>query len=43
VRVGRLVGDRVEVLSGLAGGERLVTEGASYLRDGDAVRVVGAG
>jgi len=43
VRVGRLVGDRVEILSGLAGGERLVTEGAPYLRDGDAVRIVGAG
>lgn len=43
VRVGRLRGDRVEVLSGLEGGERLVTEGASYLHDGDPVRIVGAG
>lgn len=43
VRIGRLVGDRVEVLDGLAGGERVVTEGASYLRDGQAVRVLGAG
>ena len=43
VRVGRLQGDTVEVLSGLEGGERLVTEGGPYLRDGDAVRIVGAG
>jgi multidrug efflux system membrane fusion protein len=43
VRIGRLVGDQVEVLGGLAGDERVVTEGASYLRDGQAVRVLGAG
>lgn len=43
VRIGRLVGDRVEVLEGLAGGERVVTEGAAYLREGDPVRIVGAG
>jgi RND family efflux transporter MFP subunit len=43
VRVGRLVGDRVEIVSGLEGGERLVTEGAPYLRDGDTVRIVGTG
>ena len=43
VRLGRLVGDRVEVLSGLSGGEQLVTEGAAYLRDGETVRVLGAG
>jgi multidrug efflux pump subunit AcrA (membrane-fusion protein) len=43
VRIGRLVGDRVEILGGLEGGERVVTEGASYLRDGQAVRVLGAG
>ncbi len=43
VRIGRLVGDRVEILSGLEGGERLVTEGAPYLRDGDSVRIIGAG
>ena len=29
-----------EVLSGLRGGETLVTKGQSYLRDGDAVRIV---
>jgi len=43
VRIGRLVGDRVEILGGLEGGEQVVTEGASYLRDGQAVRVLGAG
>lgn len=43
VRIGRLVGDRVEILGGLSGGERVVTEGASYLRDGQSVRVLGAG
>jgi RND family efflux transporter MFP subunit len=43
VRIGRLVGERVEVLGGLEGGERVVVEGASYLRDGQAVRVLGAG
>lgn len=43
VRIGRLVGDRIEVLEGLQGGERVVTEGAAYLREGVPVRVVGAG
>lgn len=43
VRIGRLVGDRVEILEGLAGGERVVTEGAAYLRAGDPVRVVEPG
>lgn len=43
VRIGRLVGDQVEVLDGLQGGERVVTEGAAYLRAGEPVRVVEAG
>lgn len=43
VRIGRLVGERVEVLDGLVGGEQVVTEGAAYLRDGQLVRVIGAG
>lgn len=43
VRIGRLVGERVEVLGGLVGGEQVVTEGAAYLRDGQLVRVIGAG
>jgi RND family efflux transporter MFP subunit len=43
VRIGRLVGGRVEVLGGLSGGENVVTEGAAYLRDGQPVRVLDAG
>lgn len=43
VRIGRLVDDRVEVLDGLVGGEQVVTEGAAYLRDGQRIRVLGAG
>jgi len=43
VRIGRLVGDQVEILEGLQGGERVVTEGAAYLRAGEPVRVVEAG
>ncbi len=43
VRIGRLVRDRVEVLGGLNGGEQVVTEGASWLRDGQPVRVLGSG
>ena len=43
IRLGRLVGDRVEVLGGLEAGERVVVDGASYLRDGQAVRVLGSG
>lgn len=40
VRLGRWVGTRVEVLEGLVEGDRVVTEGAAYLRDGEAVRVL---
>ncbi len=40
VRLGRLVGERVEVLGGLAPGDRVVTEGAAWLSDGAAVRVL---
>ena len=43
VRTGRLVGDRVEIVEGGHRGERVVTEGAEYLRDGMAVAVLGAG
>jgi RND family efflux transporter MFP subunit len=43
VRIGRLVGDQVEVLEGLQGGERVVTEGAAYVRAGEPVRIVEAG
>ena len=43
VRIGRLVGERVEVLEGLEGGEQVVTDGAAYLREGQSVRIAGAG
>lgn len=42
VRVGRLVQDRVEILDGLSGGEQVVTDGSSWLRDGQPVRVIGS-
>ncbi len=41
VRLGQWVGTRVEIVEGLAEGDRVVTEGAAYLRDGEAVRVLG--
>lgn len=41
VTLGRIVGDRVTVLEGLAAGEAVVTDGAAWLIDGRAVRVVG--
>jgi RND family efflux transporter MFP subunit len=40
VRTGRLLGERVEVTAGLALGDRVVTEGAAWLDDNDAVRVL---
>lgn len=40
VRTGRLLGERVEVLAGLSPGDRVVTEGAAWLNDNDAVRVL---
>lgn len=43
VQTGRLLGERVEVLRGLAPGERVVTEGAAWLDHDDAVRVLDAG
>jgi RND family efflux transporter MFP subunit len=41
VTLGVRVADAVEVLEGLAGGEAIAVEGASYLTDGAAVRVAG--
>ena len=41
VTVGTIVGDRVIVLSGLVPGEQVITDGAAWLTDGHAVRVVG--
>jgi HlyD family secretion protein len=40
VQIGRIVGERVEITSGLQGGETLVATGAGFLNDGDRVRVV---
>jgi RND family efflux transporter MFP subunit len=40
VTLGRRNGERVEVLSGLPDGARVVETGASFLADGDAVKVV---
>jgi RND family efflux transporter MFP subunit len=40
VTVGAIVGERVVVLAGLAAGERVITDGAAWLSDGRAVRVV---
>lgn len=43
VRTGRLIGERIEVVAGLDLGDRVVTEGAAWLDDNDAVRVLGGG
>jgi len=40
VQTGRLVGDQVEITSTLPPDSRLVASGASFLNDGDTVRVV---
>lgn len=40
VQLGRRAGDVVEILSGLSPDDRLVASGASFLADGDSVRVV---
>lgn len=39
VQTGRLVGDRVEVVSGLTADTRIVVDGAGFLNDGDLVRI----
>ena len=40
VQTGRRLGEQVEILSGLTPEDRLVASGASFLSDGDAVRVL---
>lgn len=40
VQTGRLLGERIEVVAGLSLGDRVVTEGAAWLNDNDAVRVL---
>jgi RND family efflux transporter MFP subunit len=42
VQVGRIAGDRLEVVSGLAPDARIVASGAGFLNDGDLVRLVDA-
>ncbi len=42
VSVGRRVGDRIEIMEGLAAGTRVVAGGAAFLADGDTVRVIDA-
>ncbi len=42
VQTGRVLGDQVEILSGIKPEDRLVASGASFLSDGDLVRVVDA-
>ena len=42
VQVGRMVGDQVEIQSGIQAEDRLVVSGGSFLSDGDLVRVVDA-
>ena len=42
VQTGRRVGDRIEVLSGVKPEQSIVASGASFLSDGDTVKVVAA-
>jgi HlyD family secretion protein len=41
VQIGRIAGDRLQVLSGLAADARIVASGGGFLNDGDLVRVAG--
>ena len=40
VQIGRISGDRLQVVSGLPGDARIVASGGGFLNDGDLVRVV---
>jgi len=40
IEIGELAGDRAEVRAGLAPGEQVITEGASWITDGESVIVV---
>jgi RND family efflux transporter MFP subunit len=42
VQTGRVVGDRIEIVNGLAADARVVAAGAGFLNDGDLVRVADA-
>jgi hypothetical protein len=39
VQTGRRVGDQIEITQGLPDGVKLVTQGAGFLNEGDAVRI----
>jgi HlyD family secretion protein len=41
VQIGRIAGDRLQVLSGLPADARIVASGGGFLNDGDLVRVTG--
>ncbi|HEY2683887.1 MAG TPA: efflux RND transporter periplasmic adaptor subunit [Steroidobacteraceae bacterium] len=41
LQIGQMTGARVEVLAGLPSGSQVVTDGAAFLENGEAVRVVG--
>jgi RND family efflux transporter MFP subunit len=41
VTVGRRLGDRLEIVSGVNAGDALVASGGAFLSDGDSVRIVG--
>ncbi len=40
VKTGERIGDRVEIVSGLQAGDRVIVSGAGFLRDDDLVKVV---
>jgi RND family efflux transporter MFP subunit len=42
VQVGRIAGDRAQILSGLDAGARIVASGGGFLNDGDLVRIAGS-
>jgi hypothetical protein len=42
VQTGRLMGDQLEIVSGLPADARVVAAGAGFLNDGDLVRLVDA-
>ena len=42
VQIGRIAGDRLEVVSGLAPDARIVASGGGFLNEGDLVRVAGS-
>lgn len=42
IRTGRISDERIEVVAGVKPGEQVVVDGASFLEDGEAVRLAGA-